>query len=128
MTLNPDIERHLDGIAAAYQDAAKTIRELLAPLGEDVLPLESKLRATIAMAEVAAAIGLARGLPEADRRRAAVEFSARRCNAEKDGKRCLRAIALDKMSICEGPHDFGAQASNVFELRPRPALAPTSSD
>lgn len=37
------------------------------------------------------------------------ESAPGQCTAEQDGRRCSRPVALDKISLCAGPHDF-AQA------------------
>lgn len=106
----------LDAIAAAHRAAATKIRLLLAPLPESVLPLEAKLSATIAMAEVAAAIALARSADGAEESTPAPGPQPQ-CSAKRGGQRCLNAIALDKISICEGPHDFGVLPDNVVHIR-----------
>lgn len=114
--MSQEFERHLDAIAAAHQNAARTVRELVGPLPQHVVPLEAKLRATIAMAEVAAAIAVARGIGP---QQVLAQAPARRCEATKDGARCVRVVALDKIGICEGPHDYGVLPDNVVPLRPR---------
>lgn len=53
----------------------------------------------------------------ARRTRAAAQFPRRQCSAQRypGGPRCANDVATDKMSLCAGPHDFGAPTAEDIE-------------
>lgn len=93
-----DLEAHLDAIAASHQHAVTTARSHLDAMNA---PLEPRLAVTFAMAEVAAKIGVARMLPALE-----PVPPQKRCNAVSQGRQCANPVALDRISICAGPHDY----------------------
>lgn len=93
-----DLESHLDAIAAAQQHVTTVAREQLKLVPAN---LESKLTITLALAELAAIIGVARAMPTLD-----PAPPQKRCNAVSQGCQCVNSIAVDKVSICAGPHDY----------------------
>lgn len=93
-----DLESHLDAIAAAQQHVTTVARWQLAHVPAS---LESKLTITLALAELAAMIGVARALPSLE-----PVPPQKRCSAVSEAKQCVNPVALDKISICAGPHDF----------------------
>lgn len=93
-----DLEAHLDAISAAQQHATTVAREQLAHVPAH---LESKLTITLALAELAAMIGVARALPSLE-----PVPPQKRCNAVSAGRQCANPVAVDKISVCAGPHDF----------------------
>lgn len=93
-----DLESHLDAISAAQQHATTVTREQLAHVPAH---LESKLTITLALAELAAKIGVARALPSLE-----PVPPRKRCTFFKEFRQCANPVAIDKISVCAGPHDF----------------------
>lgn len=93
-----DLEAHLDGIATAQQSVTTVAREQLDLLG---IRLEPRLTITLALAELAAKIGVARALPSLE-----PVPPQKRCSAVSEARQCVNFVAIDKISVCAGPHDF----------------------
>lgn len=93
------------------------------------VPLDLQVKATIALAELDASITA--HFPGSMPIQAAQARPFRQCGARdsRNGPRCKNEVALDKISICAGPHVFEPSPAQVESVRlvdparPQPKLA-----
>lgn len=104
-----ELDVQIAAIDVAHRKAVQSVRELL---DAHRVPLEERLRSTIALAELAATISLARGQVRPPARPGKSETvrvgpADGRCCARQSttGRRCTNPIPRDRLSICAAAPD-----------------------